>query len=535
MYEEKLTELEHLYKKFENFDGYILNRESFNEFYKSGNRLIYEREYFSRRGCMVSRAMNCLIKNDAVGDAKLLEIIDAVCSEFTWSLPAHVSRDTKNPKKEIDLFSAETAQTLSEIAHYIKLSEKMHKKIRNLLFNRIIEPYENNEFWWETSKHNWAAVCAGCVGMTYLYEFPERIEAVMHRILKTMDCFLSGYGDDGACLEGLGYWEYGFGYFIYFAELLRRKNGIDLINTEKVRKIAEFQHNMFLKNGVSVSFSDASRSGSYNVGLTHFLRQEFGGCIKIPDKKYRRDFDECYRWAGFLRSFLWLDENLDGKNENDFGEKYFENAQWYINKKKDFAFAAKGGNNNEPHNHNDVGSFIIADSERQLIMDFGAGEYTRNYFNDEHRYEYFCTSSEGHNLPVIDGKYQKSGSKYKAEIIKAENDEFILDISRAYNIEELMVFNRSFKITDNKIIMHDSYVFSDLSHEIVERLVSPTEPKLFNGDIKIGSLIIKSKIKPCIKKYTVKNHLGADEAVYTINYKLEDNEFECEFIVSGFL
>ncbi|MCC8169914.1 MAG: heparinase II/III-family protein [Oscillospiraceae bacterium] len=530
IYEEKLEELKGLYEDFEAFDGYELNRRAFDEFYRSGNRLTYENEYFARRGCLMARAVYTLIYN--MGDTKLNEIINAVCDEFTWALPAHISGDTKEPEKVIDLFSAETAQALSETAHYVNLPDELHERIHTMLYERIIKPYENGKFFWESSNHNWAAVCAGCVGMVYLYEFPERFEKVKKRLLNTMDCFLSGYGEDGACLEGLGYWGYGFGYFIYFAELLRRFDGTDLLKGEKIKKIAEFQQSMFLKNDVCVSFSDGLRKGVYNVGLTLYLRKDFGNDIKIPNKKYRRDYDECCRFAGFLRSFLWLDRGLPSGGETDIGEKYFGNAQWYINKKTHFSFAAKGGNNGESHNHNDVGSFIIADEEEQLIEDFGAGEYTRGYFNDTNRYKYFCTSSKGHNLPIIDGKYQKNSSDCKARIIEAGGDNFVLDIGGAYNIGELTELRRSFKINENKITLRDDFSFSCGVHNITERLVSPIKPKEICGDTKIKDLIIKSKIKPNIKKHIIRNHAGENEAVYTIDYVFAANLFECEFIYS---
>ena len=37
--------------------------------------------------------------------------------------------------------------------------------------------------------------------------------------------------------------------------------------------------------------------------------------------------------------------------------------------------AAKGGNNGESHNHNDVGSFLYLAGDEMLLTDLGAGEY----------------------------------------------------------------------------------------------------------------------------------------------------------------
>lgn len=528
IYKEKQAELLNLCQELEGFDGYGLNRELFDEFYKNGNRLRYENEYFAKRSCLTARAVKAIVADNGIADAKLTKIINAVCNEFTWALPAHVERNTENPEQVIDLFCAETAQTLSEIMNYVKLPKALCDKIYKLLYERIITPYESGSFWWETSEHNWAAVCSGCIGMVYMRAFPERFPIVKDRILNTMSCFLSGYGDDGACLEGLGYWGYGFGYFVYFASLLRSFDGTDLLSEEKVARIAEFQGHMFLKNGVSVSFSDSSRSCGFNIGLACFLKKEFGERIKIPDIRCRRDLDECRRFAPYLRSFLWFDERLIAQPSESFCEKYFADAQLYINKRGKFAFAAKGGNNGEPHNHNDIGCFIIADGAQQLITDLGAGEYTRGYFNDEKRYEYFCASSRGHSVPIIDGEYQKSGDGYRAEPIKAGNNEFMLDISGAYGSDKLRSLVRSFKISDNKVILRDTL---DLSGEkITERLVSLIKPEGSGGNIKIKDMTIHSRVIPEVAEVTVKNHEGEDETVYTIDYEVSSDNFECEFI-----
>lgn len=528
IYEEKKAELARLRDKFADFDGYGQNLERFNEFFENGSRLNYENEYFARRGCLMARGADAIINGNGEADGELYKIINAVCAEFTWTLPAHLDRDTKEPEKVIDLFSAETAQTLCEIKHYARLDAKTREKIRSLVYERIIEPFESGAFWWEKSTHNWAAVCSGCVGMVYMYEFPERFGAVRERILKTMERFLSGYGADGVCLEGLRYWEYGFGYFTYFSEFLRRFDGTDLLAGEKPPAISDFYSRMFLDGNATVSFSDGSRNGTFNIGLACFLKKEYGA--KIPAPSRRADYDACYRFAPYLRSFLWLDEAACAGENDCGGEKYFSDAQWYISRHEKFAFAAKGGSNGEPHNHNDVGCFIISGGGEQLICDLGAGEYTREYFRDESRYGYFCASSRGHSVPIIDGEYQKNGEMYGASVIKAQNGVFELDISGAYEAGRAVYFRRKFEIAEDKITLRDSFDVS--GKRVVERLVSLIKPANSNGDTKIKNMLIRSDTVPEINAVTFKNHSGADETVYTIDYEAKPEEFKLEFIFS---
>ncbi len=70
---------------------------------------------------------------------------------------------------------------------------------------------------------------------------------------------------------------------------------------------------------------------------------------------------------------------------------------WYL--------AAKGRYNAESHNHNDVGSFIVAVGGQPLLIDVGVETYTKNTFSAA-RYDIWTMQSEYHNLPVVDGQGQ---------------------------------------------------------------------------------------------------------------------------------
>lgn len=51
----------------------------------------------------------------------LAQVLDAICTERFWALPAHVNFDALD-EKTIDLFAAETAQSLLEIVMYWRIS-----------------------------------------------------------------------------------------------------------------------------------------------------------------------------------------------------------------------------------------------------------------------------------------------------------------------------------------------------------------------------------------------------------------------------
>lgn len=82
----------------------------------------------------------------------------------------------------------------------------------------------------------------------YILDNAEDTAVVLARVLPAMDSFLSGYPADGACTEGYGYWQYGFGFYVYFADLLKTRTGgaLDLLAEPKIRQIAMFQQKHFL-------------------------------------------------------------------------------------------------------------------------------------------------------------------------------------------------------------------------------------------------------------------------------------------------
>ena len=346
--------------------------------------------------------------------------------------------------------------------------------------------------------------------------------------------YIDGFGDDGVCVEGVGYWGFGFGNYLYFAQMLKAIEGTDILQNEKVRAIAKFQQYMFLKNNITASFSDSSRHEVFfEIGKTHFMRKEFGTDIKVPPERYVAKIGGSYDWACVFRSFKWFDESISADEEyfaEATGEKYFADAKWYINRKNKFSLAAKAGHNEEFHNHNDIGSFIITDGEAQLITDFGAAEYTKDYFDGDKRYEIFGCSSRGHSVPIIDGKYQSAGAKYRSEVIKAAENCFCVEMSKAYDIAELTRLERNFKVNENSVVLCDRFNFSDKAHNVTERFVSVVKPKYGSEGLKIGSMLIKTDSHAEISEQAVNDHYRKKKILYVIDFAVEGCEFSSEFI-----
>ncbi len=537
-YKAMLTDLKEVYDKNRGRGFEALPYSVWKIFSETGSRNEYQNLYFARRGEFAACAVLYLVYGDEEYKKRLEDIIWIICDEYSWALPAHVPIDAPLEWQQtcIDLFAAETGQALSEVYNLIggELSDLIRVRIKAEVERRVLSSFENNYCGWVDVTNNWAAVCAAGVGMSFMYMAPERFENVKPRILTAIENFLSGYGNDGICKEGYGYWKYGFGYFVCFADMYKEftSGREDLFDNEKVKKIAECQQHFYLRRNIGISVSDAPQRQKFELGITHYLAKRFDSVI-IPNGEYIQMPSESggtFRFAKIIRDFAWSDSALCERRSSKKITEFFEDAQWYICKKEKFSFAAKGGTNDEPHNHNDIGSFIIADDSGQLLADIGSGEYTKDYFTAEGRYKYFCCSSLGHSVPIIDNCAQKEGNNSYAEVTEHSENVFELIIKGAYGT--FAEVKRRFEISDRGVVVRDRFMFNDnKKHSMTERFVTFTEPVTENGAVKIGAVKIICDGNPTVTKKTVKTQANKrdGETVYIIDYGTDGTAFEAVF------
>ena len=477
-----------------------LKYSEFKLFWITGDRKQYQTPYYARRRALSCSALLSLIYPDEEKYIlRLMDQIYAICDEYTWCLPAHHKTVVEDiDPMRIDLFAAETGFALSEI--YTMLEDRLEplikRRVREEIEKRIIASIttvDDKYYWWENGKTNWTAVCMGSVGCTIMLMRPDLVAMMKPRFDASMECYLSGFNDDGICLEGCGYWHYGFGFFTVYADMIRTYTDgeTDYFKDEKVKKIAQFIQNVFLSDNACVSFSDGNRTCAYHLGLCHYLKDEYPADVIVFDPKYSYNSDGCARFCLHLRSATWMNEEyLFSKAPDQIGESFAPISEWFIKRTENYGFAAKGGHNAEPHNHNDVGCFIFAKNGKQILMDLGAGVYNRQYFSKD-RYTMFVeTHSKGHSVPIINGVYQSEGAEFKARDCKFENGVFSIDIAGAYNLKELKALKRSFSFTDDSVTLTDDF-FYEGDGDIVERMVSfDTFAHGSQGEIIVGDAVI---------------------------------------------
>jgi len=518
-------------------------------FSTTGDRKRYETPYFKRRRAMNGAAIMALLyPEDEQYIRRLEDIIFAICDEYTWCVPAHQPPVDAVITDHIDLFASETGFALCEIDFLLgdRLAPLVRNRITARLEERIVAPFldESRDFVWYHIKNNWAAVCLQGVAGVIMYRHPELFWKLKPRFDISMNCFLSSFGDDGFCTEGIGYWRYGFGFFTVYADMVRKftKGEIDLFTLPKVKNIATFKQKMFLSDRASVSFADGQRKATGDYAMGHYLKKEYPDEVQLTNLEGAKGTDHCGRWCLHIRSFEWFDENEPVTPLPDAATYYGENAQWMIYKTADFGFAGKAGHNEEAHNHNDVGHFILAAGGKQVFADLGAGLYNKPYFRLPYRYQNIYCASFGHSVPLFgegatdyDKICQKVGEEHRATEVEHSDSHFAFEMAGAYDDVRVEKAHRRFTFAKDAVTLEDSFKVEE-GLRICERFVLLEHPDVTKDGFTVGPFACKAHGK--IKSITVTRVEGMEHdgvtllPIYLTDVILDENERQFKLEIS---
>lgn len=461
-----------------------LTDELYSGFFRTGERLPFEKAYFERRRRLGRASVALLLGGRELRDRLLtswIHMLDAVSGEESWSLPAHVwtRPDGKDPMT-IDLMAAETANNLAEILVVFgnvvppDLSDRIRKRLRVRVFENYLD--RKPPFHWTELPMNWNAVChQGVLGAALAIEQDHAFVArMLARAARHLPVFLSGFGDDGSTSEGPAYWSYGFGRFSELNTQLehRTRGGLSLFHEDgKIARIARFAPLMTFSGGRFVNFSDGPATGWLSPALLAdlgrrlhdpLLHAHAAACWRhladagVDLDELRGDFFHFSRLA--LRAPAA--EALAATPAPVQPDVFFEDYGAVVARGTDRAgnrweFAAKAGHNGEHHNHNDCGSFILNVNGRPAVIEIGAPEYVGDYFNsDATRYTFLAARSLGHSVPLINDCEQSPGATFAARVLECElgteRVRFVMDLTKTYpakagcrSLVRTLVFHKS--------------------------------------------------------------------------------------------
>lgn len=521
-------------KNGESLLGYtwkVVKATDYLEFERSGNREIMERPFDDNNQAIVRLMLAELAEGRGRFIDQLINGVFHTCEMTSWALSAHlVTQPTHRALPTpiyplIDLTAGDLGSLLSWVYYFMheefdKIDPEISRRLYRELDERIMKPYLNNDsFWWLAANYkgqmvnNWNPWCNSNCLMTFmlLENDVDRLSKAVSRSMQSVDKFLNYVHSDGACEEGPSYWGHASGKCLDYLVLLNRITGgkISIFDNPQIKAMGEYIARSYVGNGWVVNFADASAKG----GGDPYLIYRYGKAVKSDILKQFASMQNKGSKISFrgrdlfriLEAFLVEDE-LCAYQEAYTGVSYTwypETEFCYVRNKKAF-FAAKGGYNDESHNHNDAGSFSLWVNNMPVIIDAGVGTYTRQTFSSE-RYTIWTMQSNYHNLPMINGVPQKYGRRYKATEVKATKNSFSANIATAYPDEAgVKKWIRSYTMKSDALMISDRFELNEIKKENVINFLSWGDIIIKDGVIEISVNGVKGTLKYDTKMFKVK-------------------------------
>ncbi len=457
----------------------------------------------------------------------IINMVWGLCEQTLWALPPHynmmgdsLERDflAHPPYHLFDLAAGEIGSTLA-ITHYLlgDIIAEIHpgvcERIRSELNLRIIDPFlERTDFWWMGYTgdfvNNWAPWCTSNALMTILLmeqDSVKRRESI-EKSCTILNKFLKMYGEDGGCDEGSTYWFRAGASLFECLELisLATEGSLSWFNQPLIRSIGEYIKDMHIGANYFINFADgqhklhANWKIIYRYGKRVSSQKMVDLAIELAKLQYPLpELDrDLLRELPFL--FLYDQFSQEGvQKSSDSSGALFQDIEASTRrgttpKGMEFFVAVKGGHNNESHNHNDVGQYILYADNEPLLVDVGCGVYTKKTFSSE-RYTIWTMQSQFHNLPQVGGIMQAPGKEFRAMNFHATQDsdywKTSLDIAKAYPREaRILEWQRTVTLQPGQrtpFCLDEKFLLSQATDQIEIFMITPWRPTVEASEAKI--------------------------------------------------
>lgn len=502
------------------------NITDFIEFFQPGDHVPKgEDMMFEKRRAVFYLTAAEAIEHQGRFIGQIVNGIFSICEETTWSVAAHfhvcgevcqISNANTDPVPSLhdsilDLRAAEVATLLSFALGTLKnqfeaISPRIAERILYELDRRVFEPFlVRDDSWWlgfttdtdTWTLNNWMTVMNGGIIFAALAvcEDAVRRRRILLRAVTSLDIYFDIFSDDGYCDEGPSYW-YAAPMTLFMAvKMLDDACGgnTGVLQDEKLKRMMEYILHMHIAGAHFVGYADSTpveRSGSKHqlilyIGLVLHDRRFVETAKALTGLEGSREND----MIGHLNNIVSLlfAEGRDYKQPEDAPMEIKKKDVWYEtgqvlvtreteNQNSGFFLSAKAGHNFESHSHNDVGNYIVYCDGQPVVIDVGAGQYTKHLFG-EHRYEIWFTQTQYHNLPVIGSDGQMAGDLYRASDVQCtlEQDAAALsmELKRAYPAEcGIQSLRRTVVRREGMVCVEDTYRLAE-PQDISEMLITP--------------------------------------------------------------
>lgn len=444
----------------------------FLDYMRNGDRRSYQTPWAERR----NRLKALVLAECAEGEGRFLDPITdglwLLFEESSWAYPAHIfmqraGSDLPDATEPIvDLGVGETAALISWIDYLLGpqldiVSKVTRHRLHHEIQTRILEPCLNRaDFWWmawDTQGHpinNWNPwIVANWLSSALLIETdPELRARHVEKAQRVLDIFINSYPADGGCDEGPSYWgRAGASMFEALDWMHGASDGqISIFDDPLIAKMGRYILTAHVGNEWYMNFADANARTTVDGALVY----RYGRAVNDDElaafgawlwQRHQKGEPPNLGSIGRIIPDLFLANELADVEAQDplpadgwLPDLQVMTARDQAGTTAGLYVTAKGGHNDESHNHNDVGSFIAYLDGLPLIIDVGPEFYTAKTFSDQ-RYEIWTMRSSWHNVPLINGVEQAAGREFAASKVSYEASkdmaQLSLDLTDAYPAE----------------------------------------------------------------------------------------------------
>jgi len=488
-----------------------------SRYLRDGDRTEFETLYFGRRTRVASHALAALVTGD---DQQFRDLVDGlwlICEETQWAIPAHdsfarnVGAGLPDPTRPfLDLFAADTASLFAwtTLALGAELSDRepaLPRRMADEVRRRVLRPFLDQDWGWYGPRdgrapNNWNPWIHSNVlpAAFVLAASKDDLVAAVDKAITGLDLFLDGYPDDGGCDEGVSYWWRAGASLIECLLTLRDASAgrVDLLGLPVFHAMARYPLVASISRDWNVNFADGSArsSAGENLHLLYRLGQVFDDAditahaqaLRSPLRDVSTPGISLERLLFAVLDHQWADtparEAIYAGAGDVLPDTEVLTARERPGQHTGLYLAAKGGHNAESHNHNDVGTFIVAHDGRPLLVDVGVESYTGRTFGPE-RYSIWTMRTAFHNLPTVNGCEQRAGRECAAKRFATETTDthaqLSLDLADAYPDDAGIVSWRRVMRLDRQpaqVIVTETWSLRRDANTVVLTLMTGDEP-----------------------------------------------------------
>jgi len=416
-------------------------------FVRTGNRSEFEAPHAARRYRLGELVLAECAENrgrflDAIADGLWL-----ICEETYWGGAAHLFMQRRGlglpdvTEPTFDLGVGETAALLAWTWYLLgdrldAVSPLIRERVRGELERRVLTPcLDRDDFWWmgwhrdNRPVNNWNPWCcsAWLTCILLLETDHDRRTRGLHKVMRILDIFIDHQPADGGCDEGPNYWSRAAGSLFECLELLHAATAgaVNLYHEPLIREMGRFVQRTHIHGLWFVNFADSPVRPGTEAIILHLYGRRIGDPALAAFGSWlfqqRRGDLQIGGSIGRMLPRLWADADLNDPAARPplyrdiwLPELQIMTARDRAGSSEGFFLAAKGGHNEESHNHNDLGSFLTYLDGWPLLIDIGVETYTRKTFLPKLRYEIWTMQSQWHNLPTVNGELQQDGREFAA-------------------------------------------------------------------------------------------------------------------------